>query len=760
MTENDPVITNIANHLKNHYSATINNNNSNSYLDQTISSKIIKTIEKLIKNFDKKTLCILLLLFSIDFLKNEMSNILKNSLDYLKNKLCTFDYMQICKQICMQIKDCIYKIITYIYHLKLRMFHKQKINIIEVKEMPKIISTEINLIPLNVFWENLYDYISSNENKSNISCDIEIVDFKQNNKDEYEYTQNILNLHIKYKDISIKFNKIIENKLLFDNNNLKFKSSKYLCNNNKYIYSKNKKYNTILDLCPFKDFVKEFSEHQNKMFSGFMNAKPGSDIFITSIINTLHSNYNIISTKGSSYYMILVFISLVHPSSPINDSSSYDESFTYNIDSLVNISDNKITDKFMNFTLSITMDQKYYKKEKTIIFSNWKYNRNYSQENEAKEWILSEMFPKLYNTLSEMFPKVSTPKKDINTDNLLVILQSSNLNLNLIDVWKEFLMGLNNNSNIMKFVSDNNVNIYEIVINRKKIITKAYQNRQVIVKEIIDKTSEKNEEECPKNKTIIETVIEEQKEEFIFDIVVGFKLLNNTYKDFTTLYLKEYDQLVLTTTLNNFRNKQNIYRELGLPYKFGALLYGSPGTGKSSSIIAIASYLQKHIYYLDMNNITTNEELKNVFNKVNKEIADNGIIVMEDIDVMTNIVHKRSTVNVGDSKLTLECFLNLLQGTLTHDGSIFIATTNNIEILDDAFIRDGRFDIKIELGNCDHFQMNLIYQKFFKRSIPESLIGKIEEYKITPATFISKLIPYILTDIDDEIIIKNISNIS
>lgn len=195
---------------------------------------------------------------------------------------------------------------------------------------------------------------------------------------------------------------------------------------------------------------------------------------------------------------------------------------------------------------------------------------------------------------------------------------------------------------------------------------------------------------------------------------------------------------------------------LGLPYKFGALLYGEPGTGKSSAINAIASFLQKDIYYLDLTNVKTNDELKKIFSYVNKEKSKNGIIVIEDIDAMTDVVHIR-TKDTKNSELTLECFLNLLQGSLTHNGTTFVITTNHIEKLDPALYRDGRFDIKIHLSACDHYQMQTIYKKFFNKEIPEELLKKIPENKITPATLIQKLLPYILKpDTDDLEILQEI----
>ena len=55
--------------------------------------------------------------------------------------------------------------------------------------------------------------------------------------------------------------------------------------------------------------------------------------------------------------------------------------------------------------------------------------------------------------------------------------------------------------------------------------------------------------------------------------------------------------------------------------------------------------------------------------------------------------------------------------------------------------------------------MNTIYNKFFERNISQDLLQKIPEFEITPATFIQKLLPYILTPcLNDTDILKNLNN--
>jgi ATP-dependent 26S proteasome regulatory subunit len=231
------------------------------------------------------------------------------------------------------------------------------------------------------------------------------------------------------------------------------------------------------------------------------------------------------------------------------------------------------------------------------------------------------------------------------------------------------------------------------------------------------------------------------------------KSLNEMEKKFDTLFLREKDKMQLTNSLDMFKNKGHILRELGLQNKFNLLLYGEPGTGKSTTIQAVANYLQKDIYYIDLQKVVLNEDLHMIFEYVNKNVPNSGIIVIEDIDAGLECVHKRkdkfNEYGVNDiisnqkNKLTLEYVLNILQGTLTMDNSVFIVTTNHIDHLDPAFYRDGRFDVKIELKLCDKYQIKSIYKRMIGKELPYDVLNLIPENKFSPASIIYHVKNYI-----------------
>ena len=100
--------------------------------------------------------------------------------------------------------------------------------------------------------------------------------------------------------------------------------------------------------------------------------------------------------------------------------------------------------------------------------------------------------------------------------------------------------------------------------------------------------------------------------------------------------------------------------------------------------------------------------------------------------------------------------MNILQGTLTMEDSVFIVTTNHLEHLDPAFYRDGRFDVKIELGKCDKYQIQTIYSNMMNKKLSNELLDKLQENKFTPATIIYHIKNYIFTEDSDEQIINDL----
>lgn len=120
-------------------------------------------------------------------------------------------------------------------------------------------------------------------------------------------------------------------------------------------------------------------------------------------------------------------------------------------------------------------------------------------------------------------------------------------------------------------------------------------------------------------------------------------------KTFESLYFPEKESLL--GILKHFTAKSGKYSIAGYPHKFGVLLHGPPGTGKTSLIKAIAHHTKRSIVNVPLARINTNQELMDImfdqkYSVQGMEVPiklgfKDVIFVMEDVDAASKIVHRR-----------------------------------------------------------------------------------------------------------------------
>lgn len=157
-------------------------------------------------------------------------------------------------------------------------------------------------------------------------------------------------------------------------------------------------------------------------------------------------------------------------------------------------------------------------------------------------------------------------------------------------------------------------------------------------------------------------------------------------KTFDNIWMRDKDKFL--TILNIWKNNRNMYMSNGIVYKLGILLYGPPGTGKTSVVRAIANWYDAKIRIINFK--TFKDE--NQFVESMVTLPGKTVFVFEDIDI---IFQKREDNNNDD--ISLSTLLNILDGIMSLNNCIYVATTNHIERLDKALIRPGRFDVSIKM---------------------------------------------------------------
>lgn len=181
----------------------------------------------------------------------------------------------------------------------------------------------------------------------------------------------------------------------------------------------------------------------------------------------------------------------------------------------------------------------------------------------------------------------------------------------------------------------------------------------------------------------------------------------------TLLKVKPLEKTILNATkksviigdIDKFVDSEEWYSNVCIPYKRGYCFYGPPGTGKTTLALALANHLHRDIYCLNLNCMEDDGRLPNTFGN----IPANSVLLIEDID---KVFSGRENVKEG-SKITFSSVLNCLDGAFYKHGLVTIITTNHLDKLDEALLRTGRIDVKMEIPRPSDTEISEYVTVFF-----------------------------------------------
>ena len=181
----------------------------------------------------------------------------------------------------------------------------------------------------------------------------------------------------------------------------------------------------------------------------------------------------------------------------------------------------------------------------------------------------------------------------------------------------------------------------------------------------------------------------------------------------------------------DFLHNPQKYTEIGAKLPKGALLVGSPGTGKTLLAKAVAGEADVPFFALSGSDFDDtfvgvgSSRVRDLFQQAAKVAP--CIIFIDEIDA---VGHKRDN-RLGYNDQTLNTLLGEIDGFDSSKGIVILAATNRPETLDKALLRPGRFDRQIVVDR-PNFQGRLDTLKVHTRKI--KLAEDVDLKKLAHAT--------------------------
>jgi len=244
------------------------------------------------------------------------------------------------------------------------------------------------------------------------------------------------------------------------------------------------------------------------------------------------------------------------------------------------------------------------------------------------------------------------------------------------------------------------------------------------------------------------------------------------YETFDNIFHSNKDLII--KDINRLKDIK-FYKRTGLKRKKGYLFYGSPGTGKTMTVMAMSNYDKRHIIEIPLHKVKTNSEFEQIINisQINdiKFNSENIILFFDEIDIDTKlnrhitnekidneskIIDKIIDKNIefekidknNNDKLNISTLLTRLDGIGNYSGIIIIGATNNITNIDKALYRDGRLNL-IKFNNASIEDIKNIIEHYYQNKMSEEHINIFKQYdmQLSHATIRLKLEYY--DNIDD-----------
>lgn len=168
-------------------------------------------------------------------------------------------------------------------------------------------------------------------------------------------------------------------------------------------------------------------------------------------------------------------------------------------------------------------------------------------------------------------------------------------------------------------------------------------------------------------------------------------------------YVKEQLAEIATSFLH-----PEVMEKWGAKRPQGLILYGEPGTGKTMLANALAGEIGAEIMFIqgsDIYNMWLGEserKIKELFNRI-KSLTSRTVVVFDEFDAIIGTSEEPGPGGGGHARNSVAgIFKQELNGLGDANPNVLlVATTNNMERIDPALVRSGRFDHKLYIPMPD-----------------------------------------------------------
>ncbi len=198
--------------------------------------------------------------------------------------------------------------------------------------------------------------------------------------------------------------------------------------------------------------------------------------------------------------------------------------------------------------------------------------------------------------------------------------------------------------------------------------------------------------------------------------------------------LEQIETLSNALEEDNYKSLMSRLKDNGMKQGFTVLLYGYPGTGKTSSVKQVAKSTGRSIFMVEIQKIQSKwvgESEKNLakvfdeYKQARKHFQKAPILLFNEADA---ILGKRMSVNSSVDK-SFNALQNILLQELEEFEGIFMATTNLADQLDSAF--DRRLLYKIDFKKPEEQVRKKILSNVFKDISVKTIDTLTEQFSLT-----------------------------